>query len=219
MRNNAVEKHFDEVAMNYDIGKSKYSFYYKSLKNLLASLIPQNSKVFEIGCGTGDLLASLKPKYGYGMDVSSRMVEISKIKHQKSKNLKFSTIWPSGHFDYIFMSDVIEHLVDPKTEFQKARKLMTNKTILINTNANPIWEPLLMFWERRGWKMKEGPHKRIKHDEFEKIINNAGMKIVKHDYHLLIPVDIPFITLFVNRYLEKYLKKLAFIEYFVISTK
>jgi ubiquinone/menaquinone biosynthesis C-methylase UbiE len=74
MKKTVVEKHFDKVAGNYDLGKRKYSYYYSNLKKLLGFLIPQNSRVYEIGCGTGDLLVSLKPKVGYGMDVSGQMI-------------------------------------------------------------------------------------------------------------------------------------------------
>lgn len=218
MKKSIVEKHFDKVADGYDEGKKKYSFYYENLKKFLSSQIPSGKRVFEIGCGTGDLLVALKPKYGYGMDISSKMIEISKIKHQKSKNLKFSTIWPSrnsNHFDFIFMSDVVEHLERPEKVFQKVVKLVDKKTIFINTMANPIWEPLLIFWEKIGWKMKEGPHKRISYKEIKILSEKAGLKIIKHDFKLLIPIKIPFISVFTNKYLEKYLKRFCFIEYFV----
>ena len=81
--------------------------------------------------------------------------------------------------------------------------------------ANPIWEPLLMFGEWMGWKMKEGKHKRIKYSDLRFMMGKAGLKIVKHDYQLLIPVKIPFFTEFANRSLGKYLKKLSFIEYII----
>jgi len=213
MKNSAVEKHFDKVAASYDLGKEKYSFYYSSLKRLLVSLIGKNKVVFEFGCGTGDLLTSLKPKTGYGMDISPRMISIAKSKH--NKKIVFSVMLPKRKFDYIFMSDVIEHLEDPTKTFEQIFSLMENKTKLIITMANPKWEPLLMVWEKLGLKMKEGPHKRISDDELLITIGKAGMKIVKHDYKLLIPINIPFITDFANTHLEKYLKHLAFIEYFV----
>lgn len=215
MQKTKVEKHFDVVAQGYDLGKRKYFYYYEYLKELLSSLIPVGEKVFEIGCGTGDLLASLKPKYGYGMDISKQMIKNANNKYANNSNLKFSIIWPFGHFEYIFMSDVIEHMDEPEKEFSKIVKLMRPSTIFINTMANPIWEPLLMVWESLGWKMKEGPHYRIKNYELRIIMERQGLRIIKHDYKLLIPIKIPFITGFANKYLENYLKPLCFIEYFV----
>lgn len=214
-----VEKHFDRVAGDYDFYKEKNKYYYGNLKMLLKSLIPPGKKIFEIGCATGDLLSVLKPLYGYGMDISGRMVTMAKIKYRKSKNLKFSTAWPKVRFDYIFMSDVIEHLEEPSKTFQEISRLMGPKTIFINTMANPIWEPILLVAEELGMKMPEGPHKRIKNEELRTVLKKNSMKVVKHGYKLLVPVKIPFVTDFANRYLEKYFRKLAFIEYFLAKKK
>jgi len=213
----SIEKHFDKVAVSYDVGKEKYSFYYTSLKKLLVKIIGKNKVVFEFGCGTGDLLASLNPRVGYGMDISPEMIRLAKTRHENNKNLVFSTQLPKGKFDYIFLSDVIEHLEKPQNNFSEIVDLTGPKTKLIITMANPLWEPLLMVWENLGWKMKEGPHKRITFEELRFMIEESGMKIIKHDYKLLIPIKIPIITNLVNKYLEKYFKKFAFIEYFVIK--
>lgn len=216
MKKNTVERHFDKVAKSYDPGKTKYSYYYENLKILLGSLIPKEQKVLEVGCGTGDLLVSLNPKYGYGMDISPQMINIATVKYGEEKSLKFSTILPSDNFEYIFMSDVIEHLEKPLDTFNQIAKLMDKNSKFVITMANPIWEPLLLIWERLGWKMKEGPHKRIRYKDIMILSEKAEMKVVKHDYKLLLPIKIPFITEFANKYLEKVFKKLCFIEYFSI---
>lgn len=212
-----VEKHFDEIAVNYDIYTKKRNLHYLTLKKFLGDLIPSGKKVLEIGCGTGDLLASLKPGYGYGMDISTRMIAISKIKYQKSNNLHFSANWPNEKFDFIFMSDVVEHLEDPGKTFQKISKLMGPKTVFINTMMNPVWIPVETVYNWLGWKMPEGPHNRIKYKDLKFMIRDSGMKIKEHDYKLLIPIKIPFITNFANKYLEKLLRKYAFIEYFIAT--
>ena len=213
--NSTVTKHFDKIAESYDTGKHKYSYYYESLKKLLGSKIPKNSSVCEIGCGTGDLLVSLRPKKGYGMDVSSQMIKKAALKYKAAKNLTFSTLWPKKKFDYIFMCDVVEHLENPQETFKNVSKLMNKNSIFVNTMANPIWEPFLMFWEKMGWKMKEGPHDRINYRELKTMMKKAGLKIIKHDYKLLIPVYIPCISKFINKYFERPFRKLAFIEYIV----
>lgn len=209
---NVVEKHFDKIAHSYDSGKKRYDYYYSNVKFLLSTLIPKGKKVLEIGCGTGDLLASLKPKYGFGVDISKEMI---KIASKKYKNIKFSTKYPKQIFGYIFMTDVIEHLEDPKKEFTKIFNLMDKNSVFINTMANPIWEPLLMFWERLGLKMPEGPHSRLQFNIIQSMLLKIGFKVVKHNYYLLIPIQLPVITKFVNRFFEKYFKKYAFIEYFI----
>lgn len=220
MTRTTVEKHFDKVAKDYDYYKEKNFFYYQNLKKLLGKLIPKNKNVFEFGCGTGDLLASLNPKIGYGMDISSEMIDIAKNKYTSQRNLHFSTNLPAPKsFDCIFMSDVIEHLEKPKETFMQISKLMGKNTVFICTMANPLWEPFLMVAEKLGLKMPEGPHNRLNINDLKLIINATGMKITKHDYELLMPIKIPFVANFMNTYIEKYLKRLAFIEYFVAELK
>jgi len=218
MKINIIEKHFDEVANNYDYYKKKNSFYYQNLKRLLASLIPEKSDVLEFGCGTGDLLASLKPKRGIGFDISSNMVRIATSKYNKNRHLHFVDHLPlTFHLspDFVFMSDVIEHLENPSKDFEILSKLMSKKSKLIITMANPIWEPFLIIAEKLRLKMPEGPHRRIKYKDIKTLSEQFGLKITRHDYKLLIPLKLLIITNFVNKYLEKIFKPLCFIEFFV----
>ncbi len=215
MRNtNPVKKHFDEIAADYDLYKKRHDFYYRSLKKLLASFIPPRSKVLEIGCGTGDLIAFVSPSNGFGFDISSAMIKKAKRKH---KQIRFSTVWPGEKFDYIFMSDVVEHLDDPEKTFSRFAGLMNKNSLFIITMANPVWEPVLLVAEKLKLKMPEGPHKRISYKTLKKYIKNAGLKINIHDYKLLMPLHIPIVTKLVNDHLEGPLKKLAFIEYFTAT--
>ena len=116
------------------------------------------------------------------------------------------------------MSDVIEHLEQPGKMFKDISRVMIDKTKLVITMANPIWESGLLLWEKLGWKMREGPHRRLKFNEIGKLLEKFNLKIETHDYFLLIPVKIPFFTDFANKYLEKVFKKYAFIEY-IVATK
>lgn len=213
-KSDQVGAHFDKIANSYDSYKENNQYYYDNLKKLLESLIHSKSNIFEVGCGTGDLIASLEPDYGVGFDISNKMIAIAKRKH---RDIHFSTHWPKQKFDYIFMSDVIEHLENPNEIFRKISKLMNYNSIFICTMANPILEPILMMAEKMKLKMPEGPHKRIKYKDLRPMIEDSGMKIREHNFILLIPVKIPFITNFANKYLEKFFRKYAFIEYFTAT--
>lgn len=213
-KKSAVEKHFDKIAQTYDTYKTRNKFYYSNLKLLLSTLIPTNSNIFEIGCGTGDLIAHLNPTYGFGFDISSKMIAKAKMKH---KSIYFSTKWPKRKFKYIFMSDVVEHLENPDKTFSNISKSMNKDSIFICTMANPILEPVLMIAEKLKLKMPEGVHKRIDYAELKQMLHRAGLKVKRHDYKLLIPISIPFVTQLANKYLEPYLRRFSFIEYFTAT--
>ena len=44
-------------------------------------LVPPGSRVLEIGCARGDLLASLNPALGVGVDFSKDSIRHAKLKH------------------------------------------------------------------------------------------------------------------------------------------
>src|SRR6266516_2739931 len=47
----------------------------------LKFLIPEEARVLELGCGTGDLLAALKPSFGVGVDFSAGMIDEARKAH------------------------------------------------------------------------------------------------------------------------------------------
>jgi len=217
MHKTSVEKHFDSIAAEYNFYKTKNKFYYDNLKDLLASHIPKNNKVLEVGCGTGELLVKVNPSHGWGMDISSEMIKIANKKYYGLKNTTFSTQWPKGKYDYVFMCDVIEHLEDAKAVFKKISERMNKKSVFLMTMANPLWEPALMLGEWLGLKMPEGPHHRHATREIESMLADSKLKIREHGYRLLFPVKIPLVTKILNKYFEPYLRRLCFIEYFVVT--
>jgi SAM-dependent methyltransferase len=220
--NSKVLSHFNNIAKDYDYYKQKNKFYYSNLKSLLCDLIPKSSNVLEFGCGTGDLIAFLNPTSGVGYDPSVEMIKIAKSKQSlplrgKHKDIRFVTELPQNKFDYVFMSDVIEHLDNPIKEFKNIKNILNKNGNLIITMANPLWEQILMMGEKLGLKMPEGPHNRIRYKDIKSLTKSLELEIIIHDYKLLMPVHIPLLTSLFNNYLEKYLKKFCFIEYFVIK--
>ena len=75
-----ITKHFDNLAPKREawIKKSK-GFYSEDIK-YMQELIPNGSSVLEIGCGNGNLINSLKPISGVGIDISSEMITEAKKK-------------------------------------------------------------------------------------------------------------------------------------------
>jgi len=51
--------------------RSEKRHYQKLLRNYFGFLIPPNERVLELGCGTGSLLAHVKPSRGVGVDFSA----------------------------------------------------------------------------------------------------------------------------------------------------
>ncbi len=79
---------FDRFAMQNDRWRHRNSTYHRLVESVYRFSIPPGARVLEIGCGTGDLLAALRPRRGVGVDVSPEMVALARRKHPE---LEFET--------------------------------------------------------------------------------------------------------------------------------
>ena len=213
------QAHFNKIAKEYDSWKKKNWYYYQNLKALYASLIPPGSRVWEIGSGTGDLLASLKPAAGLGTDISAEMTAIARDKYKNFPQLQFKTEdQPLTNYDFIFMADVLEHIADANAFFQSLNNKTTSGQRLIVSVANALWEPLLLVAEKLKLKMPEGPHQRLSIPTTEKLFTRHGWKIEKRGYRLLVPKKLPGAD-FINKkfHKSKLLAPLGFIVYWQLT--
>lgn len=178
MKQSAVASHFDSIASQYDKYKRKNPHYYSAIKNALRDLIPPGKRIFDFGCGTGEILAHLSPSFGVGYDISSKMVEIARKKFKTKKNLRFVTQLNaiSGPFDFLLMIDVVEHLEDPQKAIRALTELMNNESLLVLSFVDSSWEPVLWIMEKLGLKMPEGPHQRVATDRIIEIGKKEGLE-------------------------------------------
>jgi ubiquinone/menaquinone biosynthesis C-methylase UbiE len=109
-----VRRHFDHLAKLYDKFKKKNWYYYAHLKRFLSENVPPGARVLEVGCGTGELLNHVRPREGYGIDLSGRMIERAR---RKFPHLNFvvgeaEQFAINEKFDSVLMIDVLDHVYD-----------------------------------------------------------------------------------------------------------
>lgn len=173
--------------------------------------------------GTGDLLSALKPSVRIGADLSSQMIVIARDKYKENIKLKFSTYneYPSGTFDYLIMVDLIEHLEKRLNLFNRIYSNCTRKSQVIILMANPIWEPLLLFAEKLGLKMPEGPHVRVSFRTVEKELLDSRFEVKEHGFRQLIHKKIFLISDLINDHFHKIpiVNKICLTEYIIVKIK
>ena len=108
------KEHWDKIADKPHVNKSWGKYYWSWLSKVYSFCIPTGARVLEIGCGQGNLLASLKPSTGVGIDFSNEMIEHARKAHPGltfiSMDAHFLEI--EGVFDYIILSDVLNDVWD-----------------------------------------------------------------------------------------------------------
>jgi ubiquinone/menaquinone biosynthesis C-methylase UbiE len=199
----AVARYFDQLSPERDRWKQKNRFYYESIENLCRFHVPPGSTVLQIGSGTGDLLNALAPSRGVGVDISHGMVEIASRKYPHLSFLVGNADDLPIHdkFDYVILSDVIGYLPDVQRAFAQLRKVTHPRTRVIVTYFNYLWEPILLWGERLGMKMRQPQQSWLSQPDIENLFELADYEVVRRGYKLLLPKWVPFLSTFCNKVL------------------
>lgn len=212
--------YFNQNAKYRDKWVKKNRYYNRLLNNHIRFLVQPDSKFLEIGCGTGQLLNSLEPKVGIGIDFSKEMIKIASSKY---KNLKFiaadaNDFTFKDKFEYIILSNVAGYFNDVQQVFRNIKKNCTKKTRIIVTYYNFLWEPILKLFEKLGLKMKEPFTNWLSKKDLENLFYLEGYDVIKRGELILFPKFIPIISTILNKYLARFplLRKLCVENYLVV---
>ncbi|MDA1335003.1 MAG: glycosyltransferase [bacterium] len=223
MKKTDLIKYFDTLAETRDHWSERNWYYHSNLENLHTFIIPYGSNVLEIGSGTGSLLAALKPKKGVGVDISPKMISYAK---EKFPNID----WREGdaenlevgeRFDYIVVSDLVGYLDDIERGFHELKKVSHERTRLVISYYNYLWEPLLQLAERLQLKAEQPLQNWMSHKDIEGMLELADFEIIKSGSKMVFPIWIPLISAFLNKIVGNlpFLSRLGVIQYAVARPK
>src|SRR6266849_6797359 len=74
----AARDHLNATAWRPRPRRPLHRFYYGDLYGFIRDQVEPGSRVLDLGCGNGALLASLRPSYGVGIDISPLAVREAK---------------------------------------------------------------------------------------------------------------------------------------------
>jgi len=199
----AIKNYFNSIAPVRQHWKKKRKYYNKSLEQYFSFLIPAGSRVLEIGCGTGELLDSVKPSYGVGIDFSAEMIQIASksFPHLHFKVDDIEELRLEEKFDYIIMSDLTMSLWDVQLAFQNLPKVCHERTKIVISNYNFLWEPFLKLAEKIRLKLKQPNQNWLSTQDIQNLLHLTGFELIKTDRKILAPFYIPLLTFLFNRLL------------------
>ncbi len=209
-------EYFDSVAHDRGKWRKRGAYYHRELEKYLRFLIPSNSSVLEIGCGTGELLSFLNPIKGLGIDISPKMIEIArgKFPHLQFEVGDLENLQIKEKFDYVVIIETIGHVDDIQLAFKELHKVCKPETRLIIVYYNYLWEPILKFAEVIGFRMKHLLQHWLPLEDIAKLLDLSDFEVIKKGYRFLLPVNIPFVSTFFNKILANmpFFWKLSLVE-------
>ncbi|HEY9879372.1 MAG TPA: glycosyltransferase [Leptolyngbyaceae cyanobacterium] len=207
--NDQLREYFEGVAPELDRWRDRNRYYYRDLERLHQFLIPPDSSVLEVGCGTGDLLRSVAPSVGVGVDFAQAVVDTASKKYPhlhfyclEAEQIDLAAFAPEHRsFDYIVLSGVLGYLGDIQAVLQRLQPFCHAKTRLILSFHNYLWEPALSFAEAIGQRRPQPPQNWLSMDDIANLLSITGYVPLKRGRRFLMPKAIPGLSYLVNRYL------------------
>ena len=195
---------YNSVAQKRSQWREKGAYYHEELENYLRFLIPPDSSVIEIGCGTGETLAAVNPAKGLGVDISPKMVEIAREKypHLQFEVGDIEALDIEEKFDYVLVDGTIGTVDDIQLAFGELHKVCKPETHLIIVYYNYLWEPALKLAEMLGMRMKHLLQHWLPLEDISNLLYLNDFEVVKKGYHCLMPVNIPGLSTFLNKFVS-----------------
>ncbi len=190
----ATRAHWDDLAATYDDAKAKNSAYYDLLKAVVDAAVPadRRTRVLEIGCGTGQILASLQPGAGLGVDISAEMIDRARAQYADRPELTFAVgdaaeVVEPGAYAAVVSADVLEHVPDWAAVVDAAVDACAPNGVVVLTTPSPGWALPLWILEKTKLKMPEGPHEFVSIRKIAARLRERGCTVDDVRTHGMIP--------------------------------
>src|SRR6201996_9124577 len=162
-------------------------------RQFMQFLIPPGKRVLELGCGAGDLLASLQPSRGVGIDFSASAIARANARHPGLTFVLGDAEDPStldgieGPFDDIVIADTIGMFEDIDGTLQLIYQLCDPSTRIIVSYYSHLWEPILKLAEALGLRRKQPKINYIATTDFLNLMDLADFEVISAEQRQLLP--------------------------------
>lgn len=132
----AVKKHFENEAKEFDQIILQLIPYYPEMINALISVLPfdksRTINVIDLGCGTGTISKQTKEEYPHAsitcLDLAENMIAMSKLKLARFSDVRyqigdFSNYEFDDTYDVVFSSLALHHLVTDEDKIRFYKKI------------------------------------------------------------------------------------------------
>ena len=162
-------------------------FTYRNITSLLNRLLRHPVKILDIGCGAGTIALYLASKGNdvLGIDISKNAIvsaneskKLIGLKNVTFKKMHFPDETPEEKFDFIILTEVIEHLENDELALKKIFSLLkSNGMVLISTPSKNA--PLYRLGIATEFDIRVGHLRRYTIQELARKCEKTGFKILE----------------------------------------
>lgn len=167
-------------------------------------LVPPGSRVLEIGCGEGDLLAGLSACSRTGIDLSPERVARGRERHP-GLDLRVgageTAELPEGPFDVIILSEVLNQAADAELLLARLHGCSHSGTRLILNVYNTLWRPLLSLARGTGLAPRRLPANWLSRQDVINLCALSDWEVFTGGGRILLPLPLGPFSCLINRWL------------------
>jgi SAM-dependent methyltransferase len=194
---------FDRFAPEEARWRRRNRTYHRLIEQITRFHVPPGLRVLEIGSGSGELLAALRPSYGVGVDVSSATVELARSRHPE---LRFERaagehLELGETFDVIVLSDLVPFVHDLLALFERVAAHAHPGTRVVVSSYNRVWRPIIRLAETLRLKPVKPMRNWVNAQDVRNLLELSGHEVVTTTMRVLTPKRIPLLTNFLNGFL------------------
>ncbi len=187
---------FDSFAAVASSWQSRNRAYHDLVARIARFYILPGASVLEIGCGTGDLLAALRPRRGVGIDVSEGMIELAR-ERQPELDLHVGAgeeLDLGETFDYVVLSDLVPYVHDLVALFERVAVHSNPRTRVIVNSFSSVWRPVLAVAEWLHLKPAKPLRNWVSPQDVRNLLELAGFEQVTLSRRILMPKNVPVLS-------------------------
>jgi len=204
-RNQAWREYFRQAAFGGPAHPGARDFLQRDLRETLARWIPPDATVLDVACGAGELLASLPNQERVGIAPSPEVAAEARRRHPALtiETAEVDALPPGRCFDAVICDRLCHSVADIRALLASLRERMSEKGRLFLVVYNYLWEVPARLAELGGFKLPAPTSNWLSHSDFQNLFDITGLETVRFDDRLLLPSEVPGLTLLLNRYLGK----------------
>ena len=207
-RRERARQHLAGMAEKRGVWIERNRYYYRLLARLLQFLIEPGKRVLSVRCGTGTLLAAVRPKLGKGIEICAEIIAVAQRRHPA---FEYAVAFPDTtefldcftnaeeKFDYILFED-IDETVDIQRAFLNLKSLCQRHTRVLVVTYNHLWEPLVTLAENLGMKVPRIEQNWLSAADVRNLLSLSGYETIETRRIVLCPKYIPLVARLLNSF-------------------
>ena len=205
-RKKLIQAQADALAAKRATWMRRNAFYYRDDRDYMRFLIRPGQRVLELGCGNGELLNTLEPSQGVGIDLSAEMVKVARESYPHLNFLQGDIEDPDflaglqGPFDVIVLSDTIGYLDDCAQTLESLHRFCTPDTRMVIAYYGWFWEPILKLGEALGLKMPSVEVNWLSTEDTMGFLHLADFEPVRREWRQIVPRHLFGLGTLLNRF-------------------